>query len=88
MSGAQFLPVRFTAFCQGPACDVNLNVEDQMATRPLLIFAITLLLIGTSTPLWAQQNPMSFFVTSVGVGNGGDLGGLYGADRHWCGPMV
>jgi hypothetical protein len=56
--------------------------EDQMAARPLLILAITLLLFGTGTPLWAQQNPMSFFVTSVGLGNGGDLGGLSGADRH------
>ena len=27
-------------------------------------------------------NRMSFFVTSVGVGNGGHLGGLAGADRH------
>src|SRR5690606_41641215 len=25
---------------------------------------------------------MTFFVTSVGPGNGGDLGGLEGADRH------
>jgi hypothetical protein len=28
------------------------------------------------------QEPMSFFVTSVGVGNGGNLGGLAGADAH------
>ena len=26
--------------------------------------------------------PMSFFVTSVGVGNGANLGGLAGADAH------
>lgn len=26
--------------------------------------------------------PMSFFITSVGPGNGGDLGGLAGADAH------
>jgi hypothetical protein len=32
--------------------------------------------------LQAQQNAMSFFVTSVGLGKGGDLGGLEGADRH------
>jgi len=38
------------------------------------------LLIGTPAP--AQQGPMSFFVTSVGLGKGGDLGGLQGADRH------
>jgi hypothetical protein len=36
----------------------------------------------TGTPALAQQGPMSFFVTSVGLGKGGDLGGLDGADRH------
>jgi hypothetical protein len=30
----------------------------------------------------AQQANVSFFVTSVGVGKGADLGGLAGADRH------
>lgn len=30
----------------------------------------------------AQQNNATFFVTSVGSGKGGDLGGLAGADRH------
>jgi hypothetical protein len=30
----------------------------------------------------AQQNQMSFFVTSVGSGNGANLGGLAGADKH------
>jgi hypothetical protein len=30
----------------------------------------------------AQQQPMTFFVTSTGPGNGADLGGLAGADRH------
>jgi len=29
-----------------------------------------------------QQQPMGFFITSVGKGNGGDLGGLAGADAH------
>ena len=28
------------------------------------------------------KQPMSFFVTSVGSGNGGNLGGLSGADKH------
>ncbi len=37
--------------------------------------------------LYAQQKkaappPMSFFVTSVGTGNGANLGGLAGADKH------
>jgi hypothetical protein len=30
----------------------------------------------------AQEPDMSFFLTSVGKGNGGDLGGLSGADAH------
>lgn len=30
----------------------------------------------------AQQNQMSFFVTSAGLGKGADLGGLDGADKH------
>src|SRR2546423_8996854 len=30
----------------------------------------------------AQQVSMTFFVTSVGKGNGADLGGLEGADAH------
>ena len=30
----------------------------------------------------AQQANMTFFVTSVGKGNGADLGGLEGADAH------
>ena len=29
-----------------------------------------------------QQQPMGFFVTSVGPGDGANLGGLEGADRH------
>ena len=30
----------------------------------------------------AEQRPLGFFVTSVGMGNGGDLGGLEGADAY------
>jgi len=52
-----------------------------MATRSLVI-ATTLLLFVMSPPLPAQQNAISFFITSVGLGKGGDLGGLAGADRH------
>jgi hypothetical protein len=33
-------------------------------------------------PAQAQQANMSFFVTSVGLGKGADLGGLAGADAH------
>jgi hypothetical protein len=34
-----------------------------------------------------QQNPMTFFITSVGKGNGADLGGVDGADAH-CGALA
>jgi hypothetical protein len=41
-----------------------------------------LLYAGLATGAHAQQNAMTFFVTSVGKGNGADLGGLEGADAH------
>ena len=45
------------------------------------------LIIAGSSRGFAQQQqappqPMGFFVTSVGAGNGGNLGGLDGADKH------
>src|SRR5258708_28059003 len=33
-------------------------------------------------PAQAQSAATSFFVTSVGIGNGGNLGGLAGADNY------
>ena len=40
-------------------------------------------LMGLTAPIASgQDSSMSFFVTSVGSGNGGDLGGLTGADAH------
>lgn len=35
-----------------------------------------------AAPAHAQSGEMSFFLTSVGPGNGANLGGLAGADRH------
>lgn len=47
------------------------------------VFAAVLMAGGALTTVaQAQQNNMSFFVTSVGKGNGADLGGLEGADAH------
>ncbi len=52
-------------------------------TTGFSIFAsIALLALGLSASLQAQQANMSFFITSVGLGKGADLGGLAGADRH------
>jgi hypothetical protein len=39
-------------------------------------------LLALGATVYAQQNAMTFFVTSVGLGKGADLGGLNGADKH------
>ena len=39
-------------------------------------------LVALASPFFAQQAPMSFFVTSTGPGDGANLGGLEGADAH------
>jgi hypothetical protein len=56
-------------------------------TRLWIVAACTLpMLLGASLARaqapGPQPFPMSFFVTSVGIGKGGDLGGLEGADAH------
>src|SRR5688572_13038042 len=50
--------------------------------RSARIFATCLLLAAISTETQAQRPEMSFFVTSVGLANGGNLGGIKGADAH------
>ena len=47
-----------------------------------LLAVVALTGLGLTAPAQAQQDTMSFFVTSVGKGNGADLGGLAGADAH------
>ena len=37
---------------------------------------------GTFSTINSQQNEMSFFITSVGSGDGANLGGVAGADAH------
>ena len=54
-------------------------------TKPQSVLAAVLpLLFGSVLALAAQapRQPMSFFITSVGMGKGGDLGGLAGADAY------
>jgi hypothetical protein len=46
-----------------------------------LTLAAALVAAGTIAA-GAQDRPMSFFVTSVGMGDGANLGGLEGADAH------
>jgi hypothetical protein len=46
------------------------------------IMALATLSLGLGAGAQAQQADMSFFITSVGPGNGADLGGLEGADAY------
>jgi len=50
--------------------------------RNIVFASVALVSLGLAAGAWAQQNNMSFFITSVGSGKGADLGGLEGADRH------
>lgn len=52
------------------------------AVRLPLLAAVALTGLGLTAPVQAQQASVSFFVTSVGKGNGADLGGIAGADAH------
>lgn len=50
-----------------------------MSARALLAASF---LLFAAAPADAQQAGMSFFVTGTPIGNGGNLGGLAGADNH------
>lgn len=50
--------------------------------RTRLVFAATALSLAGAYTLGAQTQPMSFFITSAGPGQGANLGGLAGADKH------
>jgi hypothetical protein len=58
-------------------------------SKKLVVFAvITMSILGASLAVAQQQQQqgpppaMTFFVTSVPIGNGGNLGGIAGADAH------
>lgn len=58
-----------------------------MTRTPWIVAACALPMLLCASFAYAQAPgpqpfPMSFFVTSVGIGKGGDLGGLEGADAH------
>ena len=46
------------------------------------VVGLAIFVAAVSFDVSAQQNQMSFFVTSVGSGNGANLGGLAGADKQ------
>ena len=50
--------------------------------RSARVVATGLIAAVVAIALHAQRPQMSFFVTSVGLGNGGNLGGIKGADAH------
>jgi hypothetical protein len=50
--------------------------------RKILLSAATLLLALSTSLSHSQDTSLSFFITSVGSGNGANLGGLAGADAH------
>jgi hypothetical protein len=51
--------------------------------KKLVVAGIALALFAPSTvSVEAQNNQLSFFITSTGSGKGADLGGLAGADAH------
>lgn len=52
-----------------------------MKAWTLTVIAAGVMLYGAS-PALAQQQRMSFFITSVGPGSGANLGGIEGADAH------
>ena len=52
------------------------------AKLTLLTLAPVALVAAACASFDAPTNPMTFFVTSAGSGNGADLGGLAGADKH------
>ena len=52
------------------------------ATRLTMLACAAVAALGLTAAVQAQQNAMTFFITSNGPGKGGDLGGIEGADRH------
>jgi hypothetical protein len=50
--------------------------------KKAISIAITTMALGLSAGAVAQDNSLSFFITSSGTGNGAYLGGLAGADMH------
>jgi hypothetical protein len=57
-------------------------MKTKMRTACLAAVGATLLAACASAPQGPNPAAMTFFVTSVGPGNGANLGGLEGADRH------
>ncbi|MFT5115673.1 MAG: hypothetical protein ACI8P9_005026 [Parasphingorhabdus sp.] len=57
-----------------------------MNTLKTVVISASLALLAGGNMAHASE-PMGFFITSVGIGQGGNLGGLEGADAH-CGKLA
>jgi hypothetical protein len=55
-----------------------MEVESMRKTLTLFILGLC---TAVTVPVSSQSQPMTFFVSSAGSGNGGNLGGLAGADK-------
>jgi hypothetical protein len=54
----------------------------QSVLQALIIAIVLGSFLAPGSQTQAQQSQMTFFITSAGMGNGGNLGGLEGADKH------
>src|SRR5258708_829487 len=54
----------------------------KITSRVCVGLAAASLAVFAAHPVWAQSADASFFVTSTPIGNGGNLGGLAGADNQ------
>jgi hypothetical protein len=74
--------LRKTASHFSGSCLENNHREDEMKFAHIAVPACLAFVVTAASPASAQTAETSFFVTSNGIGNGGNLGGLAGADNH------
>src|SRR5688572_33238793 len=65
-----------------PRGNIMKIVRPMLATLPILLTLGLSLAVGQQPAQQPPPPPMSFFVTSVSKGDGGNYGGLAGADAH------
>jgi hypothetical protein len=56
--------------------------KKMLAITGMMLLLGSLVVVAQRGGAPAQPQPMGFFITSVGLGDGANLGGLAGADRH------
>jgi hypothetical protein len=61
----------------------GIQIGESLMTKLISgVIVMAVVAAAASLRVEAQQNQMSFFITSAGPGNGANLGGLAGADKH------